>query len=205
MTPTKPRKSCQCASVPSLLAVPLMLYSEMTRGSRFIRRWRITTCTFAANQTLLDVWLPSLMLIPVNRAVCDPSLRFPLIWSGYTACIYSHLVTRVMLARYQEHRSRSQGNGVKCAFIISSVLFAISRLWVIMKHSQRLSVVLRSVSFEDEASLGLPSHTLFLQIRGFLAVQLNRKIQKEEFLLPYCSHCLGTQRRQAKLPTPHLP
>lgn len=52
-----------------------------------------------------------------------------------------------------------------------------------MKHSQGLGVVLRSVSFEDEASSGLPSHTLFLQIRGFL-MQLNGKVQKEEFLIP---------------------
>lgn len=53
-----------------------------------------------------------------------------------------------------------------------------------MKHSERLGVILRSVSFEDEASLGLPSHSLFLHIRGFLVVELKGKIQKEEFLLP---------------------
>lgn len=82
------------------------------------------------------------------------------------------------------HRSRSQGRVVERVFVITSVLHAISRLQVIMKHSQTLGVILRPMSFEDSASSGLPSHTLSLLIRGFLAVQLSRKTYEEEFLLP---------------------
>lgn len=152
------------------------------------------------NQTPLDFQLPWLAEPFKHRPSCDPSLNFPSIWADYSCLQYRYYLIRTMLARPQELQSRGQEKGVDRIFVITSVLHAVSRLQMIMKHRQPF---LRSVSFDNQASSGLPSHTLSLLIRGFLVEQFSRKTIIKNFC--FCGrHCLGTQDCERKMPTAYL-
>lgn len=69
-----------------------------------------------------------------HKPLREPSLSILSTWSDYPCLHYRPHLTRVMPARYWEHRSRSQRKGVQHLFVVTSVFHAISGLLVIMKH-----------------------------------------------------------------------